>query len=139
MNAGDYLSQYLELNSDINADLEEIARLRALAAKVSPSERLSDGGNISDRVGRTVAKIVDLENRINEEIDRFVDLRGEIAALINRVPNVKQRQVLRYKYINGWTEERIAEEMNITDRWVRELHKKALKNFEEFLLIPEKM
>ncbi|MCM1336006.1 MAG: hypothetical protein NC237_13280 [Eubacterium sp.] len=105
----------------------EVARLRALATKVAPStERGSSGGNVSDRVGRTVARIVDLENEINHEIDRLVDLRKEIEAAIEGVRDERERVILTERYVNGkkWSE--IAERLNVEIRWVFRIHKRAL-------------
>ncbi len=131
MTSKEYLSQYQKINTDIDANLDDLAQLRALAAKVSPSERFSGGGEPTDRVGRTVAKIVDLENRINEEVDRLVDLREEILVEINSLPNAMQRQVLRYRYINGWTWEQIAEKMDCSYQWVCVLHGRGLQSFKK--------
>ena len=60
MNAKEYLNRYRHINNYIDCKLEEVAKLRALATRLSPTARFDSSGNVSDRVGRSVAKIVDL-------------------------------------------------------------------------------
>ena len=48
-----------------------------------------------------------------------VDLLFQFERLLEQVPDTTDRAILRYYYGAGWTDERIAEEMNLTDRTVR--------------------
>lgn len=128
MTAKEYLQQYRNLDVRINAKLEQVARLRELATKVSPSQ--SDGGHgggVSDRVGNIVSKIVDYENDINAEIDRLMDLKCEIEKLIDSVTETALHDILELRYINLKKWEEIAVTLRIDLRWVYRLHGRALK------------
>ena len=53
------------------------------------------------------------------------DLLIQFDTLLEKVPDMKDRDMLRYHYRAGWTDERISEEMQLTDRTVRARRKKA--------------
>lgn len=127
MTAKEYLSQYQKLNVRINAKLEQLERLRELSTKVSPSSGSGAPGGVSDRVGAIVAKICDEEKKINEMIDRLINLKSEIEHTIAAVPDETYRTLLELRYINGKTFEQIAVEMYYTYQWVCVLHGRALQ------------
>lgn len=126
MTAKEYLSQYKTLNSEINAKLEQKRQLFELAASVAPSATHGGSGNVSDKVGRTAAKLLDLEREINADIDRLVDLRREIEAAIAGVPDERLRTLLELRYVNGLTFEQISRRMDYSFSQIRRLHKKSL-------------
>ena len=68
----------------------------------------------------------ELEQKINAEIDRLVDLKEQIRTVIDRVENPDEQMVLRYRYIHNWTWERIGNELHADARTVRRWHGKAL-------------
>ena len=80
MTAKEYLSQYRWLNAKIDSEIEQARRMRELATAISPSSGFGSPGDISDKVGKTVAKLVDAEEEINADIDRLVEeiyLKGD--------------------------------------------------------------
>lgn len=128
MDVKEFLSQHKLIDDSINAKLEEIKELRALATKMSPSlsGESHSKGTISDRVGRTVAKIADLESEVNDEIDRLVELKTEIRAMVSSLGDVLLRNLLERRYILGMGWEKIAEEMGYTPRHITRLHNQAI-------------
>lgn len=134
MTAEEYLNRYRRLNAYIDCKLEQIAQLRALAARVSPTRGSGNTGNTSDRVGITVAKIVDLERKIDVEIDKLIGIREEITGTISQIEDVDIRTILEYRYINGWSWRRIAAKMHYTEKHVTGyLHRKALHEIEKLI------
>lgn len=134
MTAKQYLQQSFRLNAKIDANQMELERLRALATSI-PSPDLSQdrvqGGTVSDRIGNTVAKIVDLEAKINVEIDQFIDLKREIRTRIDEINDDDLRLVLKNRYLNFQKWEQIAVDMNFTYRHVTRLHGEAIQAFQE--------
>lgn len=126
-----YLSRYQEINRDINALVEDCARLRSLAQKVTPEQ--SDGlpkGTNPDKAApftRIIEQIVAKEAEINGRIDDLMVARDEISATIDAVEVGVLRRLLRYRYLCGLTWEQIAVEMHYTYQWVCILHGKALQ------------
>ena len=103
MSAKEYLSQALWLDQRINNKLEQLEMLRALAMKVTANlteEKVSGGNNIKNHMENTIAKIVDLEREINEDIDQLVDIKADIIATINQADD-PINQILEMRYING--------------------------------------
>lgn len=81
MTAKQYLQQAYRLNELINSDLAELEQLKVLSRSVS-SPNLSgtpSGGsrNTEPAFVRAIEKIIDLEKKVNSEIDRYVDLKAE--------------------------------------------------------------
>lgn len=129
MTAKEYLSQGRYLDARINEKLHQVEQLRLIATKAT--------GNLSGmprpespnvhRLQDTICKIVDLENEINQSIDELVDLRREIMHIIDEVPGDECRMLLSMRYLSmkSWTE--IAEAMCYSEKYVYEIHGKALK------------
>ena len=71
-------------------------------------------------------KLVDLSREIDASIDRYVDKRKEVERSIGAVPDATLQTLLRYRYLNGMTFEKIAVEMNYCYMQICRLHGKAL-------------
>ena len=71
-----------------------------------------------------------MSQKIDREIDRYVDMREEIQTAISMVDDIQLRTLLSLRYINGLTWEKIAVEMNYDYRWILRLHGKALSEIE---------
>ena len=133
MTAKEYLRQLKYLDNRINAKLLERERIRTIAEKttVSLSEKVqTSSGNKMDDV---VVRLVELEEFINKDIDKLVELREEAGDKINRLSNDKYKIVLSMYYLSNKTFEEVAELTKMSFQWVHTLHKKALKEFEKIL------
>lgn len=132
MTAKQYLRQAYRLNELIDSDLQELDQLRDLATSVS-SPNLSGmphspNRNIEPAFVRCLPKIIDLENKVNDEIDRYVDLKDEIRTVINALKDNDEKALLKYRYINFCTWEIICEKLNVSLRTVHRIHASALQN-----------
>lgn len=127
MTAKEYLLQYKNLDTCISAKSEQLERFKELATKVSPSQGNGGSGDVSDRVGATVAKICDAEAEINDMINQLVDLKREIENAIAKVPDATHRQILELRYLNQKKWENIAVELHTDLRWIYRLHGRALQ------------
>ena len=136
MTAKEYLKRYRTLNAYIDCKLEEVAQLRELSTRISPTAMFDRNGNVSDKVGRTAAKIVDLEREIDREVDELVEMRKEIEETISKIEDIDIRTVLEYRYINGFSWRRIAYTMHYSEDHVTcYLHRKALRAVDEIINI----
>lgn len=129
MTAKEYLSQAFHIDQHINAKLAQVAALRDLATKTSVnySDMPGSPNRVTDKMERTILKIIDLENEIDTEIDRLVDLKVELTHCIQSIEDSDCRILLEMRYLCYKTWEDIAGEMNYTVRNVHLLHGKALK------------
>ena len=74
-----------------------------------------------------------MEERINAEIDKYVDLKAQIHTMLRQVTDVNQQMVLRYRYIHNYSWEQIGEELLAGRRTVIRWRDEAL----EQLTLPE--
>ena len=130
MTAKEFLSQAYRLDQRINSDIAEITRLREMACSISsPSweDKVQTSRNTDAPFVRCLEKIMDLEQKVNDEIDTLIDLKRQIRVTIESVPNTDEQLVLRYRYIHNCTWEQIGNELNADARTIRRWHKDALQ------------
>ena len=137
MTAKQYLRQAYRLNELIDSDLKELEQLKALATSIS-SPNLSGMPGSGTRKQEApfvnpVLKIIDLENYINAEIDRFVDLKKEIRTVIYQVQDNNQKLCLKLRYIQFYKWEAVASEMNLSLKQVHRIHNDALHAVQKIL------
>lgn len=133
MKIRDLLNSHTEINNAINSKLEQIAELKELATRIT-STTFSEShskGTYNDRVGRTTARIIDLENEINEEIDRLVEIKIKIRDLVSSLSDPNLRIVLERRYILGENWEKIAEKMGYSPRHISRMHNRAVEMLEK--------
>ena len=130
MTAKEYLGQAFIVDVDINTKLDQLDRLNALATKATTtfSEVPFTGTPDPHRREDIIVKIIDLEDRIKEEMRRLVDLKSEIMTAIAKIEEPEQRIVLEKRYLEFKKWEDIAVEMNRSLRSIYRLHGEALKN-----------
>jgi hypothetical protein len=136
MKAKSYLKQIELLDAKIDTRCEEIMRLKTLATRTTTAlggERVQTSGN-QDKISECVAKIVELQNEMNDEIDKFVDLRREAKAIIEECCDPECMRLLYARYFEYKTWEQIAVNMNYTYQWVAGgLHQRALAQVQKGL------
>ena len=133
MTAKEYLRQLSRKDARINALIERQRRYRELAERRTAVYRDTPGGGrrCSSSVEEYVVKIIDLEREIDRRIGEYVDLTREIEAAIDRVSDDRYRDILRYRYLNDWSWEKIAQEMHYDRRQITRLHGLALLEIEK--------
>ena len=132
MDTKQYLSQIERLDKMIQNKLSEIYQLKTMACSVTVSnekERVQTSSD-KDRLGSTVAKIVDLEKETDRLVDSFIDKRNHIIGQIDGLDNVDYYNVLSMRYVGRDTYEEIANKTNWSIRKVFSMHGEALKEFE---------
>ena len=134
MTLKEYLSQAVKLDKAIDSAILRIDEWKRFGMK-SRSFLMTGGGNAqSSAVERTVIKINQAEEKLNREIDRYVDTQNKIRALIMLLENPEERAVLERHYLLGQTWEKVAEECYVSLRTVHYQHNKALRKLEPYYL-----
>ena len=131
MTAREYLHQAYRLDHKINSDIEELQRLREMSCSISSpqfGDRVQTSRNTEAPFVKCIYKIQEMEEKINAEIDLFVDLKKEIRTVIEKVENTDEQMVLRYRYIHNMTWEEIGDELNADKSTVRRWHGSALSH-----------
>lgn len=136
MNAKDYLLQARYLDERITSKTQQIASLNDLATRCTstfsdmPRNPNRGGSKIED----CVIKIIELEESIKNDIEKLVDLKSEIMAVIKAVPNVEYQTLLEKRYLCFITWEQIAVDMNYSMQHIHRMHSSALKE----IVVPNK-
>ena len=130
MTAKEYLRSIKYLDNAINAKQAELDRLKRDMCSIKGITYDGDKvqGGITDSM-RIVDKIIELNNIINVEIDRLVDLKAEAHQKIEKVCNEKFISLLTDIYINGYTLENEAERLGVNYRTVCRWYGQALQIF----------
>jgi hypothetical protein len=135
MKAKEYLERIKTLDAKINSDLEELAQLEALATKTTSvlgGERVQSSGS-QQKMADCVAKIVEMKEQINAEIDAYIDFKKEARDVICAC-DADCLTLVHKRYFQFKTWERIAVEMNFTYQWVSGgLHQRALAQVQRVL------
>lgn len=134
--AKEYLKNIERLDAQINVRLSEKDDLKEKLLHITPTlspDKGSGGGGTQDKVAGIIAKMIDLESKINADIDRFADMKQEALALLDKMENPTYMTVLHRRYFLHETFERIAIDMNYSWRWVIKLHGRALQAFDKLL------
>lgn len=130
-----WLRRYREAVAEQDRLMGEIAQWRSLAEKVSPTlSSLPKGGGGPGRMISAVEHINALEAELADQIVERVTTRREIGQAIDRVQDERLSRLLRLRYINGLTWERVAVEMDYSYMQVCRLHGKALDVIECYTL-----
>lgn len=129
MTPREYLRQSYRLDQKINSDIAEAARLREMAASVgSPGfeEHYNPNRPTEASFVRCLERVWEMEQTINAEIDKLVDLKEQIRSVIDQAENTDEQLVLRYRYVHNWTWKRIGDVLHADARTVRRWHDDAL-------------
>ena len=122
MTAKEYLSQARQLD-------------RRILALLYRQRKYHELGAWRARYAETkgVGAMVELEKEIDERIAEYAAKVFEIEAVIDAVADQQYRDVLRYRYLNGWSWQKIAERMHFSQDWLWHLHARALAQ----VVVPE--
>ena len=132
MTAKEYLSQAKHLDDFINCRLRELEYWRDLSLRVS-------GGSFEERHNpnrlaeapfvRCLDKIDEIGREINSRLDDLVNLRSKIGNTIDAMENRDERLLLRCRYLEGLSWEKIADILRVSPRTAHRIHKSALQHF----------
>ena len=129
MTAKEYLGQAYRLDQRINSKLDQVLSLRDLTTKATATMSDMPGGGSRNvyKMQDIIAKIIDLENEINADIDQLVDLKREMVATIKSVTDPECQTLLELRFLCFKTWEQIAVEMSYSIQHIYRLRDKALK------------
>ena len=130
MSPKEYLSQAYRIDQRINSKLEQVVSLRELATKATStlSDMPSSGPRNIHSMEGIIAKMVDLETEINQDIDTLVDLKREIVSLIKQIQNTEYQTLLELRYLCFKTWEQIAVDLGYSLQHIFRIHDRAIKD-----------
>lgn len=130
--AKEYLKQVETLDTKIQQKKIELDSLKdnaiGLGAFDYSKEKVQTSA--SESMSGKVAKYVDLENEINEDIERFTELRHKVIGQIHMLDDPKYINVLFKKYIEYKGLKEISKELGYSYDHIRRVHGWALLAFQ---------
>lgn len=121
------LRRIVDLDKKINCLLDEVSRLEHDACTVRGMDYGSGiRGTSPSSFDGLIAKICDLQNRINDEIDVLIGLRAKAKDSIDGLDGVYYI-VMSKRYLQGKVWHDIAMEMHYSESHVLRIHGEALK------------
>ena len=133
MTTKEYLGQISRWNRMIDNKLVELHQYKIMACSISAvknSERVQTSPD-PDKNSTKFAKIEEMEKKIDEMIDEFVDKKEIIIKQIDSIEDEVLYDILFSRYIEKKTFEKIASDMEYSFRQTLRLHGKALQAFEK--------
>ena len=132
LDAKTYLQQLEDMNAEINQKQEEIKDLKIVAESFG---YMHDGEIVlsskeGDKIPKIVAKYIDLETEVNEEIERYVDLKNKITIEIRGLKKKLHINILFKRYVEFKELKEIAFETKYAYGYIKNQHKYALHAFE---------
>ena len=117
----------------IDFKCEQVETLRSrLTSLGSPSTGDKVQSSLDpDKFTNTMSKIIELEEKINADIDELVDLKRDAMNCIEKLNNDVEKLVLYKRYFNNKSFEQISVEMGYSWRHIHRIHGNALKNFDK--------
>lgn len=137
MTVKEYLRQYLTAYHEAQRIGADIARLRiryAHPAAITYSD-MPKAFNSEHDLSDYMAMVDDLERKLNRKMNECIRLEVRIRSDIDRLPDGKERELLRLRYIDGYTWEQIASQMGYALRHVHRIHGSALHNMSLYVTI----
>lgn len=133
MTGREYLNQIRDTDLNIKCKKREVLRLQQdimYLQAIDYSKDIVSGGQpitFEDKI----ANINALSNELMREWSSYLRERERARILINAIPSSKQKSVLIDRYVNGHTWEKVAALIGCSVQNIYNLHKRAIRNFEE--------
>lgn len=143
MNAKKYLNQIRYIDELIQSNNQEVKELKELYDSIAGTdyskERVQESSESTDaRFVKIVEKILELEEIIRNQNAEMLDLKLQIKKVINNLENNDEKLLIQEKYINFKTIKQISEEMHVSERTAKRIHKRALENIKVGTLCHDK-
>lgn len=130
-----YLKRYIENSQRLYGLSLEIRKWRQIGASTAPSGEPTSGQSGSGgKVQTSAVNAADLVLQIEQDIAEVAEERREIKRIIKTTKSRRDELLLNLRYINGLSVEAVANQIGKSDKWTREMIKKAVNSLE----IPEK-
>lgn len=129
MTIKEYLGQAYLLDQRIKSDTMEYDELRIMSLTISApgfEEHYNASKNIDAPYIRTLEKMLEMEDKLMEEVSVLLELKEQIREVISRVEKPEFQMVLKYRYVHNMTWSEIADSLMADIRTVQRWHDKAI-------------
>lgn len=122
-----FLTKYQKTRRRIAVLQSELYQIRDLTEQITvdPTREKIQSSGSKDRLGDTVAKMVDKEVEIMAEITLAFGALNAIEDAINHIEDPDEQYVLQLRYIEGLDWQETAKKMNVHERTAQRIEDKA--------------
>lgn len=134
--AKDYLTQISKTDRLIKRLTDTVSGLRSSLVSQNyalKQDVVKSSGPVNTLEG-TMSKILELEEVIDGQIDDLITMSREAVELIERMPDLDERNILTARYIQGKKWFAVSEELNFSISQVYKIHGQAILTFGKILL-----
>lgn len=125
------LKKYQASEAEERRIRREILRWRSKAEKMTSVIKAVPGGSGDGRsLENSVEAIQAVEEELEAQIRNSIRLRRRICAAIDQMDDDRCKQLLKLKYIDGYSWSEVAEIMDISERGATKMHGRALAKIE---------
>ena len=122
-----FLQQYGAAELEEKRLDREVERWKTRTARTGADYQLvRSAGEDNPELAQAVRQIANLTRDLIRQRSKLTALRQSIGAAIDSVSDDRLKELLRLRYIDGMTWEKIAEQMNYSCMQINRLHSKAL-------------
>jgi hypothetical protein len=137
MTGKEYMLQYWQAKVIVRRLESQQASIRDLLGNVTvdPSSEHVQTSRDPDHIGKLVAKLADIQDKLNEEKLRAVNLMDEIYGVVNKLGDPDEQLILQMRYIKMLPWSKVEKELEKVQRyycldWMMRKHRHALKEIE---------
>lgn len=125
------LKQIRLIDLEVKSKMEELDRLNNSFLKSPSLKEINVQESKVTLKDDAYVKIINLNDYINDQVDKLIDLKYQLIQAIEQLDNSRERTIIWMKYISskGWDE--IAEELKISKTTLFILHDEAIKKIEK--------
>ncbi len=117
--------EQLERARQLTMELEE---MRQVVMRITPilNDMPGRGGPNLHRLEESVERAERAEEQLAETLEQAIQAQCLVRAAIETVEEERLRQILRARYLLGQSWQKVAETLNMDERWARRQHERAL-------------
>ncbi|SET55905.1 RNA polymerase sigma factor, sigma-70 family [Natronincola peptidivorans] len=122
------LQEYYWLQRNIQKLEDKLLELETKATKITTyiTDEPKSTNNNSDKISNVVMKIIEVQQRINKQLEKSYEILRKIEEAIEILPE-RERYLIRLRYIDCKSWEQIAVDMNYSWQHIHKIHSDALK------------
>ena len=110
-------------------ELEELLTISTgITQKLKPV--MVQGGSNSNKIENGAIKMAELEDKIEQEIERAISRREDVERVISQIRDTRRREIVEMRYIHGMSVSRIAHEIEKEDTNVYKMLRKSIRSLD---------
>ena len=124
------LKQIRLIDLEVKTKMEELDRLNNSFLKSPSLKEINVQESKVSLKDDAYVKIINLNDYINDQVDKLIDLKYQLIQAIEQLDNSKERTIIWMKYISSKGCDEIAEELKISKTTLFILHDEAIKKID---------